>query len=285
MSAHPFPVAQPVTLAQQEPIPRLPPVYDGHFYSAFLSPASTAKPEQDNEVPHQATRFTTTPHAEQQTVQGELDMRPSYRFNAENTVTLLVGPDQQKMVAQTSYLTRTSEFFATALKQVWAEGQTRIINLHEEAPELMAHYLDWVYSSELPTEMCDKFHPESAKIAAHDLLAELYVLGERRLDSKFRNATIAEFIRIGPVLHGPSCQASQRARYVNTIYQGTPAGSPARRLMVDFGLRFGCSQCYSGDLDKGFLVDLAHAFFVAVQLPKGVEGQRGAEPRAEDYRV
>jgi hypothetical protein len=47
--------------------------------------------------------------------------------------------------------------------------------------------------------------------------------------------------------------------------------------MVDFDLRFGCHQCYTGDLDK--------AFFVAAHLPKGFEGQWGVEPKAEEYHV
>jgi hypothetical protein len=118
------------------------------------------------------------------------------------------------------------------------------------------------------------------------MLAELYVLGECRLDSDFRNAILAEFVRLRLILHGsPGCRTSHRVTSVNTIYQGTTASSPARRLMVDFGVRFGCHQCYTGDLDKAFLVDLTHAFFVAAHLPRGVEGQRGVEPKVEEYRV
>jgi hypothetical protein len=229
---------------------------------------------------------TTSPNAEHHPTQEEPDMKPSNNFNAENAITLLVGPEQQKLVVHVGYITRTSAFFAAALKKEWAEGQTRTVELHEEAPEMMAQYLDWVYTSKLPTKDCSLFHPESAKTTAHNLLAELYVLGERRLDSDFRNAITTEFVRLRLILHGsPGCRTSQRVTSVNTIYQGTPAGSPARRPMVDLSLRFGCHQCYTGDLDKAFLVDLTHAFFVAAHLPKGVEGQRGLEPKAEEYRV
>jgi hypothetical protein len=229
---------------------------------------------------------TRSSNVEHHPTQEEPDMKASNNFNAENAITLLVGPEQQKLIVHASYITRTSAFFATALKKEWAEGQTRTVELQEETPELMAHYLDWVYTSKLPTKDCSLFHPESAKITAHDLLAELYVLGERRLDSDFRNAITAELVRLRLILHGsPGCRTSQRVTSVNTIYQGTPAGSPARRLMVDLSLRFGCHQCFTGDLDKAFLVDLTHAFFVAAHLPKGVEGQRGLEPKAEEYRV
>ena len=54
----------------------------------------------------------------------EQDLKPSYHFNAENIVTLLVGPDTQSIIVHTCYLTRTSEFSVSALKKVWIEGQT-----------------------------------------------------------------------------------------------------------------------------------------------------------------
>ena len=121
----------------------------------------------------------------------------------------------------------------------------------------------------------------------HDLLAELYVLGERRLDILLRNAVLAEFIRLKLIFHHVSrCQSSQRVTPVNIIYQGTPMGSPARRLMVDLALRSGCPRCYTADeLDKAFLVDLTQAFFLALRGPTSVEDQRPSTPKPELYRV
>ena len=68
------------------------------------------------------------------------------------------------MIVHTSYLAQTSEFFASALKKEWAEGQTRIIDLDEETPGIMAHYLDWVYTTELPTKQCRSSDTESSKV-------------------------------------------------------------------------------------------------------------------------
>lgn len=93
---------------------------------------------------------TSLPDAGNKVVHREHDLKPSYHFNAENVVTLLVGREKESMIAHTSYLTRTSEFFASALKKEWIEGQTRTIELIEETPKLMAHYLDWVYTAQLP---------------------------------------------------------------------------------------------------------------------------------------
>lgn len=151
-------------------------------------------------------------------------MKPSYRCNVDNAATLLVGPEKQSMIVNTDYLTRTSEFFASALKRVWIEGQTRTIELDEERPELMAHYLDWSYTTQLPTENRTSIDTESSKVATHDLLAELYVFGKRRLDSHLRNAIIAELIRLRLVFHDiPKCQLRRHVSSINTINRGTYA--------------------------------------------------------------
>jgi hypothetical protein len=235
----------------------------------------------------QSTATTPLPDAENKFAHKEQDLKPSYHFNAENTVTLLVGPEKQSMIVHTGYLTRTSEFFASALKKVWIEGQTRTIELDEETPELMAHYLDWVYTTRLPSKDCKSFMTEDSKAVIHELLAKLYVLGERRLDSRLRNAIMAEFIRLRLIFHDISrCQPSRRVSCINTIYQGTLAGSPARRLMVNLSLRAGCPKCYTAnDLEKAFLVDLTQAFFAAIHEPKSVEEQRLIIPESKDYRV
>lgn len=139
----------------------------------------------------------------------------------------------------------------------------RRTNPYHRTRELIAHYLDWAYTT------------------------QLYVLGERRLDSRLRNAIIAEFIRLRLVCHDiPRCQPSRRVSCINTINQGTSVDSPAHRLLVDLSLRSGCPQCYTDDdLEKAFLVDLTQAFFAAVHFTKGVEKQRLIVPRAEHYHV
>jgi hypothetical protein len=127
----------------------------------------------------------------------------------------------------------------------------------------MAHYLDWVCTTQLPTKDCKSIDTEILKVAAHDLQAELYVLGKSRLDSRLRSAIIIKFIRLRLVFHDiPKCQPSRRVGCINTIYQGTSAELSARRLMVDLSLRSGCPQCYKdNDLVKAFLVDLTQASF------------------------
>lgn len=64
---------------------------------------------------------------------------PAYDFNPDDTVILLVGPEEQKMLVQIPQITAHSEFFSAALKKEWVEGQTRQIMLPEEEPEIMAY--------------------------------------------------------------------------------------------------------------------------------------------------
>lgn len=189
------------------------------------------------------------------------EIRPSYNFDVDKTVTLVVGLERRKMAVQTCYITRTSAFFATALKKKWAGGQAREI--------------------ELPEEMTS-----TLRTTAFELLAELWVLGERRLNSVFRNAIIGEFIRLEPSsAHHSSCRTFRRDNFVNTIFRGTPAGSPARQLMVDQSLRVGCSECNSGAFDESLLYDLTQVFFAAMQRPGGVHGWRGLTLKTEEYHV
>ena len=57
-------------------------------------------------------------------------------------VTLLVGPDEQRMAVHSEFLTQDSRFFQAALKEEWlnGEGQSREIRLPDESPVYMAYY-------------------------------------------------------------------------------------------------------------------------------------------------
>lgn len=192
-----------------------------------------------------------------------------------------MGPQQRKIIVHTSYITSCSDFFATALKEEWLEGQTRTVTLPNEDRELMAHYVDYLYTQKLPTR---DYRPSlfgttpSGQLACL-VLAQLYVLGERILDKSFRNAVIEEVVRI---------YSRPMTDMVNVVYQGTVAGSPARRLMVDLNFSKCNSQSaflHTADVDKALLFDLAQALSTAVSNPLGIYGSRKRDPKAADYYV
>jgi hypothetical protein len=192
---------------------------------------------------------------------------PTHKFTTDNLVTLDVGPNHHKIIVHRHSITRTSEFFAAALKKDWTEGQTRTIELPEEIPEHMEYYCEYLYSSELPTKCSTHMKDGDNMEAGFELFANLYVLGERRMDTKLRNAVAHEILRIQALslvntgdfgARMAPCVPSTAA--VNIIYQGTPERSPARRLMVDLVVAFGNKACHSSQVDRAFSFDVMEGF-------------------------
>jgi hypothetical protein len=99
---------------------------------------------------------------------------------------LLVGPDEQAMVVHEDCLSRDSRFFRAALKKEWRKG--RIIELPEETPFHMGYYIEHLNGFDLPTRKLATGPPnQDREQFPYELLATLYVLGERMLDSEYRN--------------------------------------------------------------------------------------------------
>jgi hypothetical protein len=198
---------------------------------------------------------------------------PTHKFTTDNLVTLDVGPSHHKIIVHKHSITRTSQFFAAALKKDWTEGQTRTLDLPEEIPEHMEYYCEYLYSDELPTKGFTHKKDGDNMEAGFELLANLYVFGERRMDTKLRNAVAHEMLRIQslPLANPPGFGARiapcvpcvpcvPSTATVNIIYQSTPEGSPARRLMVDMLIAFGNKTCHSSQVDRAFSFDVMEGF-------------------------
>ena len=103
-------------------------------------------------------------------------------FDQDDTVTLHVGPAEHAILAHGNFISRRSEFFKAALKKEWAEGQTRVIKLPDEDPQVVTHYLSYTYSKFLPADMISSDPAETftGRLDEYrELLAEIYVLGRR----------------------------------------------------------------------------------------------------------
>jgi hypothetical protein len=59
-------------------------------------------------------------------------------------------------------------------------------------------------------------------------LARAYVLGEKLIDAKFKNAIIDTFVAVGAAMGD-----NPIGECVNILYEGTLEGSPARKMVVD----------------------------------------------------
>lgn len=222
-----------------------------------MPPKGGTKAEAKNRRPHPSPSAAvpngTASAPKTKTPDEAIDSALSSQFSPENTVTLLVGPNEQKMIAYGSQLTHESEFFKAALKKEWAEGQTRIIKLPEESPAVMAHYLSYLYSGKMFTEDI-KSVPGASIGQCFDLLASLYVACERFLNTKAQATILAEILRLACTEDEDDMQWTPAAKSVAIIYGGTPDGSPARRLLVD--LHVACGESYWMSFTKLSLIHI-----------------------------
>jgi hypothetical protein len=211
-------------------------------------------------------------------------------FQPAKIVTLLVGPDEQAMVVHGDCLSRDSAFFKAALKKEW--GDKRSIKLPDETPLIMGYYIEHMNGFELPTHTFTTGpsirDPEQP---AYELLANLYVLGERMLDPKYQNKIMHEFFRLVHFESSSNIQTDGTswlgAKAVNIIYQGTTTGCPARRMLVNFAANKGHFNHLGGTLalDPGYLLNFGGAMLQKVQKQGRVRDFRGLDMDADEYLV
>ncbi|KAF7575259.1 BTB domain containing protein [Pyrenophora tritici-repentis] len=121
-------------------------------------------------------------------------------------VTLRVGKDLEKkdFMVHGSFLTKRSEFFRRALNGSWKEAETRIINLPDDEPEIVALYVNFVYTGQLSTapEIGNKNNNNQDSIGltkyefldyihdAYDTLFSIFIFAEKIQDIKTKNAIV-----------------------------------------------------------------------------------------------
>jgi hypothetical protein len=193
-------------------------------------------------------------------------------FDQDDAVTLHVGHDEHAILTHGNFISRRSDFFKAALKKEWTEGQTRIIKLPDEEPQVVTHYLSYTYSKCLPTDIfttdfLGTFPDESDEY--YQLLAELYVLGERLLDETIRGALIKEILRLAKLKDKESKHYYAKGEAVNIIYRGTTAGSPARHLMVNFHVVNGTTKWFDSSCEAGFVLDVLQSMYTKFDMYSG----------------
>jgi hypothetical protein len=173
-------------------------------------------------------------------------------FGKGETVTLVVGEEKYEMLVHANYISSNFEFIKTALKREWLEGQTRTITLPVDDPKTVTHYLYFTYSGRLPTtHIVGPITKDSTRTDKIDL-ARLYVLGGRLLDDVIRKALIQEMIRIPQLTRTYPGQSA-----VAIIYEGTPEGDPARKLLVNLYASEATKDWIHTAFNPIFLLDLA----------------------------
>jgi hypothetical protein len=186
-------------------------------------------------------------------------------FDRADVVILVVGPQKHELLAHARFITPTSEFFKTALKKEWLEGQTRIIHRHDENVRHVVMYLDFIYTGYLPKHEFHGKRPEFATLeTVYQALVHLYALAQQLMDKTTKNAVLRE-------IYATSNLKSTIAFYdlthnclpgvlsINSLYRNTLEGDPARRLVVDMYVQR--PQDLDPTADPTFLLELAQAHF------------------------
>jgi len=113
-----------------------------------------------------------------------------------------------------------------------------MVSLPEDDATTFRSYVQWLYTRRIV------YYEEWYYMA----FAKMYTLGEKLLDRDFQDrvldAIVAEVRELKQNASGHVVREMPVKSAVDVIYQGTPAGSPGRRLMVGLHLRHG---------NKGFL--------------------------------
>jgi hypothetical protein len=176
--------------------------------------------------------------------------------------TLVAEPDEREIRVHQDLLCARSPYFAAAAKEHWKEGQERRVPLLHDKYVAVGLYVQWIYGGKIfsrPSKGDGDHNPAHSEVSD---LVEAFVFGEKIQDGDFKDAVIDSVIAsinipgkdgkcwypVGPV--------------IDRAYEGTPEGSPLRRLMVDIHLHHGRRDWLDRATNIDFVKDLAGDLYV-----------------------
>ena len=146
------------------------------------------------------------------------------------------------------------------MKEEWKEGQDRTIALPDDSADVVSLHVDWVYSNRILSRTSSPSNEnDSGEI---QLLVHAFVFGEKIQDGRFKDALIDAMIKSTLHRDKDGMRWFPGVSTVNIAYEGTPPGSPLRRLMIDLWARNGGEKWARSGLDSAFLIDLVGELFV-----------------------
>lgn len=194
-------------------------------------------------------------------------------------------------------LCEASDFFASALKEEWKEGQKHRVPLPDDEASVVDLYLQWLYTrsivirerslqeeregkdekegreevkdeKEESEEREKKEQGQEAEGEKGDkaerknrhefnVLIGAFIFGEKVQDGDFRDAVIDALIHTAGSPDEKGTYWYPTGRTVDRAYTGTPEGSPIRRLLVDMHAFHGRRHWLDGQRNVDFLADLA----------------------------
>ena len=160
----------------------------------------------------------------------------------------------QSYVVHEELLCKHSPFFQAAVKKEWNETRYRIIPLPDDKQNVVSLYVNWIYAGRILSRTSDLTNGHGSD--EMDLLVDTFVFGEKIQDGHFKDAVIDAAIKSTFSVDKDGIAWFPGVTAVNRAYEGTPSGSPLRRLMVDFWARRGLEKWERKGLNSDFLTDL-----------------------------
>jgi len=120
------------------------------------------------------------------------------------------------------------------MKPEWAnqKDDPKTLDLPEDSADIVTDYIKWLYLGEIPIGpgIANGVTDEKSSNEAERLFVPMtraYVFGERIMDVKYKNAMFKAIFAAQDKYH--LCMGTES---VDIVYEGTPSGSPLRRLIA-----------------------------------------------------
>lgn len=153
------------------------------------------------------------------------------RSFGDKVVNLVVGEGERIFIVHEALLRQHSVFFESATKEEWMENRDRTIPLPTDDPDVVDLYMQWIYTTKLPTRQPKSEVTDNDEVFS--LLINAFVFGDKIQDGNFRDGTIDALVR---TVHTPAQDGTHYypgIRRLDQAYKGTMKGSPLRRLLTD----------------------------------------------------
>ena len=172
------------------------------------------------------------------------------------TINVGVGKDQKTFYMHEETATNISDFFAAALRNGWAEKESRIIDLPEEDPAIFYIFARFAYIGKLRLDLEER--SSGALRPRQDQSLALVRLAENLQSTAMKDAVCDIFVDL---LASYEAGHDYKTSFYRWIYMLTGTRRGLRRLAVDVGIHLFTSQSLdksvSGDEGDAFLRDLA----------------------------
>nr|POE99364.1 hypothetical protein CFP56_52757 [Quercus suber] len=176
-----------------------------------------------------------------------------------DVVTLVVGEEERKFVVHKDLLCEHSAFFKAALSEPWKEGQENTVTLPTDDADIFDLYAHWIYHWKIYSrELTSVSGPDSDECS---ILVSAFLFGEKVQDGNFKDATIDALIASVSIPGGDGKRWYPTGSTIQRAYEGTPDGSPLRRLLLDMYVHQGAATWVSQECGIDFVVDLAKELF------------------------